>query len=316
MWEVLLDSFLDTLKVLPILYLVYLLVSYLGHNTNNKYARFMSKTKKFGPLVGGSAGCIPQCGFSVVMSDLYSKKAITLGTLMAVMLATSDEAIPLMISHPKYIVPMLVMIAIKLVCAIFFGYMIDIILRAFKNKQQTNEKVFEEIHNHDCELTTCSVSHIIHGEKCEDHEKDESHEHKHEHGDCVHNIFLDALIHSLQIAGFLFVATFIVGLIVEYAGIENLKYIFTSNKYIQPLIAGVVGLIPSCASSVFLVEFYMAGGITFGAMMAGLCAGSGVGIVVLFIKNKKVWKNILITFSLYAIGVIVGLIITLTGLYA
>ncbi len=314
MWEVILDTLLDTLKVLPILYLVYLLVSYLGHNTNNRYARFMSKTKKYGPLVGGAVGCIPQCGFSVVMSDLYSKRAITLGTLIAVMVATSDEAIPLMISHPKFIVPMLILIGIKIVCAIAFGYLIDIVLRCFKRKQQVNEKVFQEEHNHDCELTTCSISHVIHGQNCEEHEKDEKHEHKHEHGDCVHNIFLDALIHTLQIAAFLLIATFVVNVIIEYAGIENLKYIFTSNKFVQPIIAAFVGLIPSCASSVFLVEFYMAGGITFGAMLAGLCAGSGVGIVVLFARNKKVWENLLILLSLYAIGVVVGIIVTLTGL--
>ena len=312
MWEVILDALLDTLKVMPILYLVYLLVSYLGHNNNNKYAKFMSKTKKFGPLVGGTVGVIPQCGFSVVMADLYSKKAITIGTLIAVMLATSDEAIPLMISNPKFIVPMLVMLAIKFVIAIVFGYLIDFVLTVFRRKQETKENVFQEIHDHDCELTTCSVSHIIHGDECECNGKEHNHEHKHEHGDCVHNIFLDALFHTLQISGFLLVATLIIGFIVEYAGIENLQYIFTSNKFVQPFIAALVGLIPSCASSVFLVEFFMAGGISYGAMIAGLCAGSGVGIVVLFIKNKKkIWQNILTVLTLYLIGCVVGIVCNL-----
>ena len=312
MWEVILDALLDTLKVMPVLYLVYLLVSYLGHNNNNKYAKFMSKTKKFGPLIGGAVGVIPQCGFSVVMADLYSNKAITLGTLVAVMVATSDEAIPLMISNPKYIAPMFVMIAIKLACAILFGYLIDLTLKLFKAKQETKENAFEEIHNHDCELTTCSVSHIIHGEDCEHKEKDQNHEHKHEHGDCVHNIFLDALVHTLQISAFLLVASLIIGFVVEYAGIEKLQYIFTSNKFVQPFIAALVGLIPSCASSVFLVEFFMAGGITFGALLAGLCAGSGIGIVVLFIKNKKkIWQNFATLLILYLIGCVVGLVCNL-----
>ena len=312
MWEVILDAFLDTLKVMPILYLVYLLVSYLGHNNNNKYAKFMSKTKKFGPLLGSAVGVVPQCGFSVVMADLYSKRAITLGTLVAVMVATSDEAIPLMISNPKYIVPMLVMIAIKFVCAILFGYLIDLTLKLFRTKQETKENAFEQFHNHDCELTTCSITHVIHGECCEDAEEDEHHGHKHEHGDCVHNIFLDALLHTLQISAFLLVASLIIGFVVEYAGIENLQYVFTSNKFIQPFIAGLVGLIPSCASSVFLVEFFMAGGISFGAMMAGLCAGSGIGIVVLFVKNKKkIWQNIATLLILYLIGCLVGLVCNL-----
>ena len=110
-WEVILDSLIDTLKVVPILYLVYLLVSYLGHNGNNKYTRLMSKTKKFGPVIGGMTGSLPQCGFSIVMSDLYSKRAITLGTLFAVFIATSDEAIPIMLGHTEYLIDMLILIS-------------------------------------------------------------------------------------------------------------------------------------------------------------------------------------------------------------
>ena len=324
MWEIILDCIIDTLKVVPILYLVYLLVSYLGHNTNNKYAKLMSKTKHFGPLIGGACGCIPQCGFSVVMSDLYSKKGITIGTLIAVMLATSDEAIPIMIANPDYIVPMIVMIAIKLGVAILFGYIFDLIFKLAKKDQEIDLTAFEKSHNHDCELTACSHVHVIHKhsesensvhEHTENDGKQEEHKHhshKHSEHDCVHNIFVDALIHTLQITLFLFIASLIIGIIVEYAGIENVAKIFTSNKYVQPFISAIVGLIPSCASSVFLVEFYMAGGITFGAMMAGLCSGCGIGIVVLFTKNRKnVKTNLLILGSLYVIGCLVGLICAL-----
>ncbi len=294
--DVLLDATLDTLKIVPILYLVYLLVCYVGHNSNNKYVNIMNKTKHFGPLIGSCLGVIPQCGFSVVMSDLYSKRAITIGTLIAVKLATSDEALPLMISNPSFIVPLLIMIGIKLVVAIFFGYMFDVLYRLIKGKQELTENGFIKEHDHDCELTTCTHKHHVH----------EDHDH------CVDNIFLDALLHTLQITAFLFVTTLIIGLVVEYLGIENLANIFTSNKYVQPFLAGLVGLIPSCASSVFLVELYMAGGITFGAMMAGLCAGSGVGIVVLFSKNRKhMLTNLLILVSLYVIGSMVGVVCNL-----
>ena len=311
MWDILFDTFLDTAKIVPILYLVYLLVSYLGHNTNNKYTKIMQKTKTFGPLIGGALGCVPQCGFSVVMADLYSKKAITVGTLFAVMLATSDEAIPIMLSNPEYITKMLILIGIKLVIAIFFGYMIDLTLKLFNQKQETSEQTFENVHNHDCELTSCSKKHVIHNDDNEDGET-HCHNHKHEGHNCVQNIFLDALMHTLEITLFLFIASFVINIIVEYAGIENISKIFTSNKYVQPFIAGLVGLIPSCASSVFLVEFYMAGGITFGAMLAGLCSGSGIALVVLFTKNKKhTLANILITVSLYAIGSVCGLVCSL-----
>ena len=254
----------------------------------------MNKTKRYGPMIGGAVGCIPQCGFSIVMSDLYSKKAVTIGTLIAVMLATSDEAIPLMLSNPDHIVEMLILIAIKIVIAVIFGYLFDLIFLIVGKKQEIDTQVFEKTHNHDCELTACSHKHIIHNHT---HSKEHEH-HKEEHidksessekyrrGDCVDNIFLDALLHTLQITIFLFVVTFVIGLIVEKAGMENLTNIFTNNKFVQPFIAALIGLIPSCASSVFLVDFYMAGGITFGAMLAGLCAGSGIGLVVLFTKNK------------------------------
>ncbi len=295
-WDVLLDAVIDTLKVVPILYLVYLLVCYIGHNSNNKYVNVMKKTKYYGPLIGSVLGVVPQCGFSVVMSDLYSKKVVTIGTLIAVMIATSDEAIPLMLSDPNYIVPLLIMIGIKLVVAILVGYLFDIFYKLIRGKQNISEDGFKQEHDHDCELTTCSHVHTVH--------KDHDH--------CVDNIFLDALIHTLQITAFLFVASLIIGLVVEYLGIENLSNIFTSNKFVQPFLAALVGLIPSCASSVFLVELFMAGGITFGAMMAGLCAGSGIGIVVLFTKNRKhIWTNILILFSLYIVGCVVGIICNL-----
>lgn len=321
-WDILLDAFIDTIKVLPILYLVYLLVSYIGHNNNNKYTNLMSKTKKFGPVIGGVTGCIPQCGFSIVMSDLYSRKAITLGTLIAVFIATSDEALPLMVSKPNMILPLLIMMGIKLVVAIFFGYLFDFVLKLFGKKQQTNAEVFSQVHCHECELTSCNHIHKNKTENHQQHSHDlghccggEHHDHSNHDHCCADNIFLDALIHTLKISAFLFVASLIIGLIVEFAGIENLALIFGGNKFIQPLVSALVGLIPSCASSVFLVEFYMAGGISFGALVGGLCAGSGIGILVLFSKNKKhIWTNIIILISLYLIGVAVGEICNLLPL--
>lgn len=319
-WDCLLDALIDTLKVLPILYLVYVLVSYLGHNNNNKYAKIMNKTKKFGPLVGGVAGIVPQCGFSVVMADLYSKKAITIGTLIAVMVATSDEAIPIMISEPEFILPMLALIGIKLVFAVLFGYVFDLVMKMLGKKQKVDATVLEEMHGHDCDLTSCEH---IHAESKSDkhsheHEKEHhEHEHEHKHNEkscndcCAHNIFLDALKHTAKISAFLFVTTLLINLVVNWIGMDKLPLIFGGNKFAQIFISGVVGLIPSCASSVFLVEFYMAGGLTFGALLAGLCSGSGIAIFVLFARNRKnILNNLLILLSVYAIGIAAGLIFT------
>src|SRR5699024_2245850 len=119
------DAVKDTLLVIPILYLAYLLVSYFSHNNNEKYSKILHKCNKAGPIIGSLLGCIPQCGFSSVMSQLYSKRVITLGTLVAVFLATSDEAIPIMLSEPAFIPDLLLLLAIKIVYGIIIGYIID-----------------------------------------------------------------------------------------------------------------------------------------------------------------------------------------------
>lgn len=292
------DAALDTLKVVPILYLAYLLVAYLSHSKSKNFTRFMNKSKKAGPAAGAFLGCVPQCGFSSVMSDLYSRRAITLGTLMAVFLATSDEALPIMIANPSYIVDMLLLIGLKIVFALLFGYLIDLVLSFFehrKAKRQMEPILAEELeHTHD--HCTC-----------------------HGHGDTKQhcnsdNIFLDALMHTLNIMLYIFVATLFINIIVESVGMDALTSWFGGNVYIQILLAGLLGLIPNCASSVFLVELYINGGIAFSAMFAGLSVGAGVGLVVLFIKNRgkrKILENIGIVGLLYVLGIISGFVVSL-----
>lgn len=286
--HVLQHAFLDTLKALPFLYLVYLLVSYFEHNSH-KHLKFFRSAKKFGPVVGGLVGTIPQCGFSVAMADLYSKKGITLGTLIAVFIATSDEAIPIMLSNYDFILPLLGMIAIKLVYAIICGYIIDLVLALFRKKREN--KMEQLIHEHD--------------------EKEE-----HKHSCCADNIFLDALNHAWKIALFMLIVNLIFTAVVEFSEF-NISSLSTINIYLQPVITSLIGLIPNCVASVFLVELFMAGGISFGALLAGLATGAGLGILMLFKRNKKEWlKNLLILLLVYALGVILGLIINILGLFA
>jgi hypothetical protein len=252
------------------------------------------------------------------MSNLYSKKIITLGTLVAVFLATSDEAIPLMISKPEFIPKLLLLLASKVVYAIIMGYLIDGIIALFSRRkpvltqyhdrhchdggQVTYEGDLEEKHGHDKIATE---------HKCNHSDEDEGgHEHSHSHC-CATNIFLDALKHALTVLVYVFIATLIINLIKGYSGgLEILSKIFTTNVYLQILIACVIGLIPNCAASVFLVEMYMEGVILFPTLVAGLCAGAGVGLIVLYTCNyKKVGQNILITLLLYALSVIAGIIV-------
>ena len=296
-WHSLLHALKDTAFVIPVLYLAYLLVSYFSHNDNQRYSKILHHTNKAGPVVGAFLGCIPQCGFSSVMSDLYSKKIVTIGTLFAVFIATSDEAVPLMIARPEFIPDMLWLILIKFVYAIIVGYLLDGFIRLFSRKKvklnayhdkfdqdfekekkdeeskQTKENCSEaESHDH-CECESCDCGGEEHLQN-EEH-KHGKHHHTHAHSHCcATNIFLDALKHTAIIVAYVFAATLIINLIEGYAGgLEPLSAMFTNNVYLQILIACLVGLIPNCAASVFLVELYMSGVLFFPALVAGLCAG-------------------------------------------
>lgn len=291
------DATLDTLKAVPILYLVYLLVSYFEHNSH-RYVNFFKSAKKFGPVIGGLVGSIPQCGFSVAMADLYNKKNITLGALIAVFIATSDEAIPIMFSNYNYILPMLNMILIKFVYAIICGYLIDLFLSIAHKKRENHMELVAENHDH----TACECGH-------------EDHQHEHTNHCCADNIFLDALKHTLKITLFIFVVNLIFTSIMVFANFD-ISSLGTINKYVQPLITSLIGLIPNCVASVLLVETYMAGGLTFGALLAGLSTSAGLGLLMLFKHNKKAWlKNIGILFLVYILGVILGQLLNLIGFF-
>ncbi len=365
------DATKDTLIVIPILYLAYLLVSYFSHNNNEKYAKVLHYTNKAGPVIGAFLGCIPQCGFSSVMSQLYSKKIITLGTLMAVFIATSDEAIPIMISDPAFIPDLLLLLAIKVIYGIIIGYIIDGIITLFnkrnktlqgkketiepksktdKNKtmelstasyasmstttenyadertlglkveehahkelsqEQNNNAIDKELEQIDFSGCECGHSHKHDKHKCH-HGSEEEHGHDHSHSHCcATNIFLDALKHTAIIVAYVFAATLIINLINGYCGgLEPLQKVFTNNVYIQVLFASLIGLIPNCAASVFIVELFMSGVLYFPALVAGLSAGAGVGLIVLYTTNyKKIGMNVIITVMLYCLAVIGGIII-------
>lgn len=271
-------SFFDSLKILPSLFLIYFIIEYLEHKNNNASHHLFMKSKKAGPLFGGLFGCIPQCGFSVIASELYSKRLITLGTLFSVFIATSDEAIPILLSEPSLLGQMLMLILSKFVIAVFFGFLIDLVLK--------NQKVRHE--------------HCHHGES----------EHKHFHGNCesCHDgVLKSTLIHVVKIFVFIFLINFILGLLMEQFSIETLSV----NKWISPFITSLIGLIPNCASSVLLTKLYIEGTITLAALTGGLASSAGVGLIVLFRLNKSLKKNLFILLLLYLIGVISGLFLTI-----
>lgn len=271
MMEHIIHSFSDTLVLLPFLFFIYLLVEYLEHKNNNYLHGLFKKSKRMGPLLGALLGTVPQCGFSVVAAALFSRRAISLGTLIAIFIATSDEAIPLMLSHPDRIGELITLLALKFAIAVIVGFVIDLFCG-----------VDEE--EHDC----CLGHHHFHG-NCED---------------CEGGILKSAIVHSVKIFIYIFIANVIIGFLAEHAA-PALEYI-TGNKLLQALLAPLFGIIPNCAASVALTELYLTEKIALGSLVGGLCTGAGVGLLVLFKQNKNLKENIFILFLLYAVGAFFG----------
>ncbi len=286
--DVLLDAAVDCLKELPFLFAAFLLMEALEHHASEKMNYALSHAGPFGPLVGAVLGCVPQCGFSIMASDFYSGGVITLGTLIAVFLSTSDEALALLVSdmgNPGVIGQLIVT---KVIIGIFWGYLIMTVEHLLKKRgvhSQTIEKIKgkkKEIHDL-CEECGCE-----------------------EEG---HGIFRSALHHTIEVMIFLFIFTFILNFLIEVAGMDSVSRMMLSDSPLQPILAALIGLIPNCAASVMLTQMYLDGVISFGSVIAGLSSGAGLGLAVLFRMNKNRREDIAITVLLFAIAAVTGLFI-------
>ena len=275
----------DGIKLLPFLFITYLIMEYIEHKTGDKTKNIIKKSGKFGPLLGGILGIFPQCGFSAAAANLYAGKIITLGTLIAIFLSTSDEMLPILISEAAPISTILSILGIKLAIGVIAGFAIDLIGQAIKRKKEENHEEIEEEIGHICE---------------------------HEHCHCEeHGVLKSAIKHTLSIFLFIIIITFIVNIVVELIGEENLANIVLNMPVIGPMIAGLLGLIPNCAGSVVLTQLYLEQVISLGSMIGGLLVGSGIGILILFRVNKDLKENLKILGLLYTIGVTCGIIIDL-----
>ena len=282
MTEILLDAIIDSVKILPFLFITYLIMEYIEHKMSEKSKTTIKKAGKWGPLLGSAVGIIPQCGFSASATNLYSARVISLGTLISVYLSTSDEMIPVFISEKVPILTLVKILAIKFVIGIIFGFIIDFILR-IKNKEKQEEKI-EEI--------------------CE-----------HEHCHCDENgIFKSAIKHTLNILIYIFVITLIINLIVEWVGEDNIATFVGNHAILGPAISSLIGLIPNCAASVIITNLYIQNIISGASRIAGLLTGAGVGLIILFRTNKNIKENVAIVGLLYAIGVISGIVLQAIGI--
>lgn len=279
--DVIKDTLIDTLTLFPFLFLTYVFMEFLEHKASGKSIKWLGKSGKLGPVIGSIVGLFPQCGFSAAAANLYAGRVITLGSLVAVFLATSDEMLPMMISQRMPARTIILILLTKLIIGIVAGCIIDLIIHLMKKDD-------EHTHIHEfCETENCH---------CED------------------GIWKSAFIHSIKVTVFIMVLTFGINYFMAYIGKQGIEYVTMGESYKIVFLASIIGLIPNCASSVALTQVYLYGALSEGALIAGLLVGAGVGLLVLFRVNKKFWENVKIVALLWAIGFVVGCLINVLGI--
>lgn len=277
------DSLLDTLKLLPFLFLTYILMEYLEHRAGGSAEKFLKRSGQFGSLIGSALGILPQCGFSSAAAGLYSARVISVGTLIAVFLSTSDEMVPIFIVNGN-ITLILKVLTVKFVIALVAGLAIDLILKAiYKKKGITPEPNIEEL----CERDNCH---------------------------CKHDILKSALVHTGKVTLFIFIFSFVLNFLVYFVGESNIALLILNKPVIANILAAIVGLIPNCASSVVISELFLDGTLSAGALISGLLVNSGVALAVLFRTNRPRKNTLAIVGILLAISIVAGIVIDLTPL--
>lgn len=282
MIELIQDTLIDTAKMLPFLFVACLLVEYAEHRADGRLVRLLSRGGSVGFAVGAGLGLVPQCGFSAMAADLYSGHVISLGTLLAVFIATSDEAVLIFLSNPSALPLLGKLLIIKFCVALIVGFVVDYLLRG----RLVHSGLMREKEPIECPCT-------------------------HEEGE--ESVFKAALLHTAQLLFWILLFSLLIHAGMEYFGSDLLSQWITSSQFWQSALAALVGLIPNCAASVLLAQLYLAGSITFASLTAGLCSAAGIGLVVLFKTNKSKKKSLAILAILYLASLAAGLVIGLLG---
>ena len=277
MKDIILDTLLDSVKLLPFLFVTFLIMEYIEHKFSKKSKEKISKAGKYGPVVGSFLGAIPQCGFSVMATNLYATRIISVGTLISIYLSTSDEMLPILISEKASLFIIIKFLIIKIIIGMLCGVLIDFILR----KKDANKK--DKIRDF-----------------CEEH-----------HCNCSHSIIKSTLKHTVSITLFLLAITFILNLGFHYLGYDKISKLFLKDNLFGSFISSLIGLIPNCASSVMLTKLYLEGVISFYSCLAGLLTSSGVALLLLFKVNENKKENLKILLTVYLIGALSGFIMEL-----
>lgn len=330
MSEVALDALFDSLKILAVLLICNIIIALIEPKLSDK----IKLRGNLAPLIGVTVSLLPQCGFSIVATDLYQKRHITVGTLIGVYLATSDEALPIFLSYPDKALHVLPLIALKFVIGLIAGYLIDLILVNKKKDVEYHLKTCNE--EYKIKLTHCKSAEPVIKEnelKTEEHEEHTVENPHHdaccECDECInYNIeqekkkekkkektlvildkyLFDPFLHSLKIFIYVFIINLLFGVIIYYIGEDKLTDFLMTNKYIAPLFSVIIGMIPNCVSSVVLSELYIMGGLGFGATLGGLCMNAGLGFIMLFKNRKDTKNNVLILITVFLISIVIAYI--------
>ena len=289
--HVLEHSVFDTLELVPFLLLTYLAMEAIEHSASAHVQAAVERSGKAGPVVGALLGALPQCGFSAMAATLYAGRVVTVGTLVAVILSTSDEMVPVFLAHQEPMGHMLAIMGAKVAVGLVVGLAVDAVLRARHRAGDGH------LHIHElCEREHCHC------------DEGDAHGHEHGHGHGRWAIVRSALVHTVQVTFFIFVVTFVFGLVIEYVGQDALGTLLANHPVRATFVSALVGLIPNCGASVAITELYLDGVLAVGPMIAGLLASGGVGLLVLWRTNADARQNALVTAFIYAVSVLVGLV--------
>ena len=281
MKDIILDTLLDSVKLLPFLFVAFLIMEYIEHKFSNKGKEKISKAGKYGPILGSILGAFPQCGFSVMVTNLYATRIISVGTLISIYLSTSDEMLPILISEKASISVIVKFLVIKILIGMLSGILIDFVLRKKENKKMNKIKDFCDEH------------------KC----------------NCSHGIIKSAIKHTINIMLFLLIITFILNLGFHYLGYDKISKLFLKGNLFSSFVSSFIGLIPNCASSVMLTKLYLENVISFSSCLSGLLTSSGVALLLLFRVNESKKENFKILLTVYLIGALSGSIIEIINLF-
>lgn len=317
MWHTILHAIEESISILPVLFLAYVLIEFIEVKTSKTLEKSKLLKGNFAPLVGAGAGLVPQCGFSVIATDLYTKRKISLGTLLAMYIATSDEAIPILLSQPNQYSNILIILGIKFLLALIVGYGCNLFLK-YVYKPKTQFVGFKK----DVNITTSTIStenkdlqhnyfvgevmfdNEIHKGCCGHYIEEDDHHHS------FWEFIYHPIKHCFKIFLFVLLVNVIFGLLIHYIGSANISNFLTSAKYAQPFLTALVGLIPNCASSVIITNLFV-NGLSFGALMSGLITNAGIGLAILVKQNNNKKHTVYIITTLYIVGVLTGLLLTL-----